>query len=248
MNDNVIFKAVGAVAGIGGIALAVLLLVYRDLIQAKVFPTLEPAHAALVIGALVVCTFFVAVFGIYGWLVNAANKFIAQKAWLFILLLTIMLGAVLAGIYMTTGGFAAAARTPLGLGYDAFLRGDYDQADRYFEAAQTRNPRSAEPWYWKARTALARGQPTAAKAFAREALERQPDHEAARALHIATFLFVGGMEMAEAEELARSGRERWSRHSGWITCLTEKRIFDLSFVTPSELNDLCPVPEPEAPV
>lgn len=84
MNENSVLKTVGAVAGIGGIAIAVLMLIYRELIRSNLLSIIQPDHAAAIIAAIVILTFFVEIFGVYCWLVNSRRRFISEKAWIFV--------------------------------------------------------------------------------------------------------------------------------------------------------------------
>ena len=60
-------KVVGQVAGIGGLALGVLLLVFREVIRKNIFPNLAQSQAYRLIRLIVVFTFIIAAFGIGSW-------------------------------------------------------------------------------------------------------------------------------------------------------------------------------------
>jgi tetratricopeptide (TPR) repeat protein len=62
------------VAGVGGIALFVLLMVFRDVIKKKIFPTLHPKHAFSIIRLIIVCTFLIACVGIATWYLLEARQ------------------------------------------------------------------------------------------------------------------------------------------------------------------------------
>lgn len=62
-----LFKTLGAVAGLGGIALGVLLLVFRDVVRKKIFPTLTREQGYSLLRWIVVLTFGAAVVGICAW-------------------------------------------------------------------------------------------------------------------------------------------------------------------------------------
>src|SRR5260221_1451249 len=55
------------VAGIGGIALFGLLVIFRDVIRLKIFPQLRPGHAYRIILVILTFTFVVACGGIVAW-------------------------------------------------------------------------------------------------------------------------------------------------------------------------------------
>ena len=65
--DAEILKIVGQVAGIGGIALGVLLLVFRDVIRKKIFPTLTKEQAYKLLRLVLVLVWLVALAGIGAW-------------------------------------------------------------------------------------------------------------------------------------------------------------------------------------
>ena len=66
--DAEILKIVGQVAGIGGIALGVLLLVFRDVIRKKIFPRLTNEHAYKLLRLVLVLVALVALAGIGAWI------------------------------------------------------------------------------------------------------------------------------------------------------------------------------------
>ena len=60
-------EVVGQVAGIGGLSLGVLLLLFREIIRKNIFPNLTKTQAYSIIKLIVVLTFIVAAFGIVAW-------------------------------------------------------------------------------------------------------------------------------------------------------------------------------------
>jgi hypothetical protein len=60
-------KSVGAVAGIGGIALGVFLLLFRDIIRKNIFPKLPPQQAFRLLRLITVAVWSVALVGIAAW-------------------------------------------------------------------------------------------------------------------------------------------------------------------------------------
>jgi hypothetical protein len=70
--DTGILETVGKVAGIGGIALGVFLLLFRDVIRKSIFPQLTKAQAYSLLRLIVVLVFLVAIAGLGAW-VWAAN-------------------------------------------------------------------------------------------------------------------------------------------------------------------------------
>ncbi len=62
-----LLQAVGKIAGIGGLALGVFVLLFREVIRKSIFPTLSDDHAYSVIHQFMYLTFAVAVCGIAAW-------------------------------------------------------------------------------------------------------------------------------------------------------------------------------------
>jgi hypothetical protein len=65
--DAAVLKAVGQVAGIGGLALGVFLLLFREIIRKKIFPKLPPAEAYSLLRLIIVAVWSVAIVGIAAW-------------------------------------------------------------------------------------------------------------------------------------------------------------------------------------
>jgi hypothetical protein len=62
-----VLKTVGQIAGIGGLALGVLLIVFRDIVRKKIFPMLPPAEAYRLLRLITVAVWSVAIVGIIAW-------------------------------------------------------------------------------------------------------------------------------------------------------------------------------------
>jgi hypothetical protein len=65
--DTRILQVVGEIAGIGGLALGVLLIVFRDIIRKNVFPTLSKAHAYSLLRLIAILAWSVAILGLLAW-------------------------------------------------------------------------------------------------------------------------------------------------------------------------------------
>ncbi|QYF94633.1 DUF4019 domain-containing protein [Massilia sp. PAMC28688] len=64
MGSNEVLQTVGQVAGIGGLALGVFVLIFRDIVRRNIFPKLGPTHAYRVITLIVSLTFLISATGI----------------------------------------------------------------------------------------------------------------------------------------------------------------------------------------
>lgn len=72
MDPNItqILEVVGRIAGIGGLSLAVVLLIFKDVIRKNVFPMLTQEQAYQILNRIVVLVTVVAIIGILSWLVS----------------------------------------------------------------------------------------------------------------------------------------------------------------------------------
>ena len=68
MTSAELLKVVGQVAGIGGLGLGVLFLLYRDIIRKNIFPRLPAAEAYRLLRLITVAVWSIAVFGIVAWI------------------------------------------------------------------------------------------------------------------------------------------------------------------------------------
>ena len=66
--DAEVLKTVGQVAGIGGIALAVVLTIFREVIRKSIFPKLDPESGYRLLRLILVLTWSVALAGVGAWL------------------------------------------------------------------------------------------------------------------------------------------------------------------------------------
>ena len=65
--DIEVLKTVGQVAGIGGLALGVFLLLFREIIRKQIFPQLGKTHAYRLLRLISIFVFLIAVIGIGAW-------------------------------------------------------------------------------------------------------------------------------------------------------------------------------------
>lgn len=76
-----LLKTVGQVAGIGGLALGVFLLLFRDVIRRNIFPSLSKEHAYKIIRLFLLLTFALAFGGIAAWVyTTVASRSVHQAA------------------------------------------------------------------------------------------------------------------------------------------------------------------------
>lgn len=69
--DSNLFKIAGVVAGIGGIALATVILIFREVIRKEIFPQLTKHQAYNLLNRIIVLTFVIGALGIGAYIVTA---------------------------------------------------------------------------------------------------------------------------------------------------------------------------------
>jgi len=74
MDEYSLIEKIGQIAGIGGVALGVFLLIFKEIIRKNIFPNLTRQQAYNIIKLIIVLTFLVAIFGIAAWLWSETNK------------------------------------------------------------------------------------------------------------------------------------------------------------------------------
>ena len=65
-----LFSILGKIAGIGGLSLGVVLLIFRKIIQKDIFPKLTKNHSFKIIKLTIIAVWSIGVFGIIAWLLN----------------------------------------------------------------------------------------------------------------------------------------------------------------------------------
>jgi hypothetical protein len=74
--DTSTLKIVGQIAGIGGLALGVFLIIFRNIIRKNIFPTFTKEQSYKIIRLMIVLTFIIAALGIFAWIYTYSS---AQK-------------------------------------------------------------------------------------------------------------------------------------------------------------------------
>lgn len=69
--DSNLFKIAGVVAGIGGIAIATVVLIFREVIRKEIFPQLTKHQAYNLLNRIIVLTFVIGALGIGAYIVTA---------------------------------------------------------------------------------------------------------------------------------------------------------------------------------
>ncbi len=67
-------EPLGQIAGIGGIALGVFLILFREIIRKSMYPILKKEHAYYLFLIIVICVFLVAIAGIGAWIYGARSS------------------------------------------------------------------------------------------------------------------------------------------------------------------------------
>ena len=78
--DADVLKIVGEVAGIGGLALGVFLILFRDIIRKNIFPKLPPEEAYRLLRLITGAVWSIAVIGIGAWAYVSHGSTLTVKA------------------------------------------------------------------------------------------------------------------------------------------------------------------------
>ena len=128
--------------------------------------------------------------------------------------------------------------TPLFEGYQFLKAGEWDKAESKFNQASRHMPRSAAPWYWLARLALARDNKQISLHYLDKALEYDPAHIHSLALQMKVLLLMGGHNITKAKAL---GKSIYARHpsqalKNWSICVEGISGF---IITATEIESRC---------
>jgi tetratricopeptide (TPR) repeat protein len=246
-----LIQVLGTIAGIGGVSLGILLLVYRDFlrdfIQTKAFRTLSSTQATMLMGSTIILTFSIAIVGVFAGFVAGAG------AISFIALVGVLLLFILAVLLITTRRGAQGSirdELPVAPEKEVFFRvyrlietNNLDEADRELARSLGVQRNSAEFWYWKSRVAFARQNIDVAFAYIDEALKRDARHMHSIALKIKLMLLSTKRgERARALELAEQSCGISDALDVWLKCLIAEGMFALGVRSNTELDAKCPFP------
>lgn len=83
MDTASLLNVVGQIAGIGGLALGILLLIFREVIRKNIFPNLAQVQAYRIIRLIVSLTFVIALSGLAAWVYvqKYADKEVTKVIW-----------------------------------------------------------------------------------------------------------------------------------------------------------------------
>lgn len=246
-----VLRVVGAVAGLSGLSLGVLLLVYRDLastlIRQRAFRTLSSNQATLLLGAAIVFTFAIATLGLFTSL--AAGR----TAGLFIALVALLLLFCLAVLWLLMGrsgrqvsvGEACNETSPFEQVRRLIHAGKLDQADRAVSSTAVVHGTTPDHWYWKARLAIAHDNLRGAVGYANEGLKWDANNVFLLALKIKVLVLSAGRKSrSEARDLAASSEGRDARLDAWLATMRAEGMFDSGVRSATEIDRRCPFPEP----
>ena len=121
--------------------------------------------------------------------------------------------------------------------------GEFNRAEEKFDEANRLEPESPEPWYWKAKVALVKGNSPVALKYINKALDMNANHLHSLVLKIKLLLLSGGNEKLEAEKIAKQSYGIADDLDVWFNCLEQEKIFTNLVITISELDRKCPSPD-----
>jgi tetratricopeptide (TPR) repeat protein len=117
---------------------------------------------------------------------------------------------------------------------------EFHQAEEKFDQALIIRPNSAEPWYWKAKVALAKDNKLVALEYINKALGIDANHLYSLVLKIKLLLLSGGEKKLEAEKIAKQSYGIAAELDSWLKCLEQEKIFSNLVITISELDKKYP--------
>jgi hypothetical protein len=244
-----VLRIVGTIAGIGGISLGIVLLIFRDFIrdfiQSKVFKTLSSAQATILMGSVIVFTFSIAIVGIYAGFVKDTGPTP------FILLVVILLLFILFVLYIVTKQMnlndkpldEKLEQSIFSKVHNLLANAKVDEAETLLTNAIKSQNNSAEFWYWKSRIAFARGNKRVASAYIDEALLLEKQYAPSLALKIKLLILSGSKnDRAKAKELAEKSIGISAKLDIWLNCLKAENMFSVGPKSNHEIDGKCSFP------
>jgi len=133
-------------------------------------------------------------------------------------------------------------------GWKLLRNRELDKAEEKFDEANRLEPESPEPWYWKARVAMDKGNIAVALRYVNKLLDRHVedsnlDHWHILVLKIKLLLLSGGSEKLQAEKIVKHSRGKSATLDSWLDCLEQSQILNNLVITNSELERRCPSPD-----
>lgn len=254
----------GLITSVGGLSIATVLFVFRDLIAKNIFPQLTQIQATVVIFSIIGLTFFIAVIGMYAWLATRRGIQFKYVIAFLVLILTILAILLIAGmgIYTwlaTTEGISMPhilvlmILTVIILAFlftGIYMVSKPDKADlaSHITSNQEQQPEPLNPWYLKAMEAMARGNKSISLEYINRGLRdarNRPEQEASLvALKIKVLLLIGGSDnLTEANQVANHSYGRYLPElDRWIACLKRQQLLSSIITTEADLESQCPSP------
>lgn len=226
------------IAGLASTGVTALIVVFRDVLAASWLSDLSAEHSAIIIGLVVLGTFFVAVLAIFAWLAQHSNPSISQRSLVFLALVVAILCAMLAVVWRVIPPAKPVQLSSLEQGIRAYQEGSYDEAMVKFNVAQRADSSSVEPLVWQARVNMQRSRWTMAEVLLSRSLKIDPTHDEAKIEILVIHLIESGLTTADGLS-ALIGPEV-SYAADWITCAEENKLLSQSFLTLSEIYQKCP--------
>lgn len=226
------------VAGLASAGLAALIVIYRDILAASWLSNLTSEHSAIIVGLVVLATFFVSVLAIFAWLAKHPDPAISGRTLVYLALVACFLGAILAVVWRVVPPPAPQAVSSLELGIRAYQSAEYVNALGYLEKARLAAPQDPEPLVWQARSNMQIGQWILAEKLLDRGLALNPDHTGARIEKLVIQLVQSG-NVYEEDVLGQL--EPFSNPAtNWIACLKHNGFLNENFLTLAEIYSTCP--------
>ena len=120
---------------------------------------------------------------------------------------------------------------------------ELNRAEEKFDKANRLKPESPEPWYWKAKVALAKDNSVVALKYINKALDMDVHHWHSLVLKIKLLLLLGGNKKLEAEKITKQSYGIADELDVWLNCLEQEKVFTNLVISISELDRRCPFPD-----
>jgi len=221
------------VAGLAGCGVAALIVLYRDVLAGRFLSNLSSDHSAVIVGLVVLGTFFIAVLAIFTWLARNENSAIAQRAYVFLALVFVLVGSVLMALWLVAP--PVEEESALKKGIDEFRQGNFQVAQQYFESAEVLLGNQPEPSFWLARVALERNQLKVAEKLLALSSQRDPRYRPAHVLKVI-------LDVMQSDDRNKTIEENKNTIIvTWLRCAKDKNVFTPALLSPSQISDDCPI-------
>jgi hypothetical protein len=77
-----LFQILAGAAGLAGISIGFVLLIFRNIIKKNIFPKLSPERSYGILRLIIQLTFAVGIFGVGAWVIDRSHMLISAETWI----------------------------------------------------------------------------------------------------------------------------------------------------------------------